>query len=286
MADQADKPTPGKKSPDTDTIFDNEIGDDWGEVFAAEDDIFAAENGANESFFLEEDGAASPSPAAERTEQGPETTSGNDDNDTRPGGPVSFTARLFAHGTLYRDKFQAFSLTVRLTAGVVVTGVLVFLLFVVHPGHKSIRIKTIAPSAPVTKPEPAIKISPVVNPSPTVNRTPQPPTIPISPEKVDKKWPLPSFFIAVSGEHGKKTAILTVDLTLFLLLPKGELPPKKHEILTRDIIYQFFNNQPLAEIRRYSLARGDMKRKLRAWIAKQLPKLPLSTIAFNRYQIL
>ncbi len=294
MADQADKTAPDTNSQDSEIVFDNGMDDDWGEVFAAEDDIFSPEDDAGESFFLEEDGASasSPSPAMEAVAPEGKATRINASGQTKS---VSFVARLLSHGKLYKDKFQSFSLLVRMAAGIAGVGILLALILSVYLGGQT-------PESKLTNPSPLTTESKLAGgPSPDINKIATPSSgrhatiVPISPkplplkthpEKIDKKWPLPSFFIAITGEHGKKTAILQVNLTLFLLLPKGTLPPAKHEILTRDIIFQFFNNQPLSEIQRYSLARGDMKRKLQAWIAKQLPGLPLSTIVFDRYQIL
>ncbi|NOX25061.1 MAG: hypothetical protein GXP59_02910 [Deltaproteobacteria bacterium] len=294
MADQADKTAPGTDSPDSNIVFDNEMGDDWGEVFAAEDDMFSPEDDASESFFLDEDGteAGSPSLATELVSPGAEAAGMSAPGQARP---VSFAARLLSLGKLYKDKFQSFSLLIRIAAGVVGAGILLALVLNIYPGGKTPNPKLTNPPPPTAGSKLAGEPSPNLNKAAAsppgghemvVQTPPKPLPIKTSPEKIDKKWPLPSFFIAVTGEHGKKTAILTVDLTLFLLLPKDKLPPAKHEILTRDIIFQFFNNQPLSEIQRYSLARGDMKRKLRAWIAKQLPNLPLSAIVFDRYQIL
>lgn len=112
------------------------------------------------------------------------------------------------------------------------------------------------------------------------------PTIEIieMPEKVRKKWTFPSFFIPVSSqEEDKSISFVVIDITLLILLDEGEEIPEAQKSFVRDIIYQFYINRPLYELRRFSLARGDMNRALRAWLQKQWPEGAIEAISFKRY---
>lgn len=75
-----------------------------------------------------------------------------------------------------------------------------------------------------------------------------------------------------------------VDITLIASLDDQEDPPAE-KIFVRDIIYQFFQNKPLEELRRFSLARGEMNKELRAWLLKQWPEAPIESIIFNQYHL-
>ncbi len=101
-----------------------------------------------------------------------------------------------------------------------------------------------------------------------------------------KKWPFSSFLIASEQKGDKKIIFVAIDLTLITLLPQGASPPEEKEAFVRDLIYQFFVNQPAYELKRYSLARGEMIRRLRSWILRQWPDSPIETITFSRYQVL
>ncbi len=103
---------------------------------------------------------------------------------------------------------------------------------------------------------------------------------------VRKKWPFSSFFIAAEQTDNKETVFLSLNLTLITLLPQGASLPEDKGTFVRNMIYQFYVNQPAYELKRYSLARGEMIRRLRSWINRQWPDSPIETIAFNRYQVL
>lgn len=105
-------------------------------------------------------------------------------------------------------------------------------------------------------------------------------------EKIRKKWTFSPFFIPASSqdpEADKTISFVVIDLSLTLLLDAGEEIPEDKKAFVRDIIYQFFINRPLYELRRFSLARGDMNRALRAWLQKQWPEGAIQSIIFNRY---
>ena len=64
------------------------------------------------------------------------------------------------------------------------------------------------------------------------------------------------------------------------------MPPTDKDSFVREILYQFYANQPVDDLQRYALERNEMNRKLQAWIIKQWPELPLDSIAVDRYQLL
>ena len=107
-------------------------------------------------------------------------------------------------------------------------------------------------------------------------------------EKVRVKWKFPAFLIPAPPRKDtpRKTNFLQTDITLILLLEEGEEPPVEKELAVREIIFQFYSNQSLSELRRFALARGDMNRALRAWLEKQWPEAPVEAIVFNRYQVI
>ncbi len=303
MADQADKSASETNSQDSGTIFDSDIGDDWGEAFDSEEEMFSEKDEASSPFFLDENEEKSDfsSPATEKGTPKPKPLAGGGQANAQAG-QVSFIPKPFLRFLFYckssKDKFLALSRIIQIATGVGLAFVLLAIIYINTPTPEAVSPNlSAAPPAtshksappPATNSQNAVPLQTEANKkialtSKLLNK-PAVPQRSYAIEKISKKWHLPLFFIAIIG-NDKKSTILNVDLTLLLLLPKDELLPKNKEVLTRDIIYQFFNNQPLSEIRRYSLARGEMNRKLRTWIEKQLPGLPLSTIIFNRYQIL
>lgn len=149
----------------------------------------------------------------------------------------------------------------------------------------------------LTKKQDSIPASPVATQSPDKQETPSalteviPPLEqdkiePASPDKHRKKWLLNDFFIATQSKNGQESLLIKIDLSLVLLLePKASLPVEKRNFL-RDTIYQFFVNRPPDELRRYSLARGEMVRNLESWLNKEWPKNQIASVMFDRYQIL
>jgi hypothetical protein len=111
------------------------------------------------------------------------------------------------------------------------------------------------------------------------------PTTP-SPVKNRKKWPMQPFFIAVQLKDSPESLLVRIDLNLVLLLDPGSNIPEEKRTFVRDTIFQFFANRPPEELRRYSLARGEMVRNLDAWLQKEWPQNPIASIMFDRYQIL
>lgn len=107
-----------------------------------------------------------------------------------------------------------------------------------------------------------------------------------SPGKNRKKWPMPGFFIAVPQGKGLESVLVRIDLSLVLLLEPGRSIPEEKRPLVRNTIFQFFANRPPEELRRYALARGEMIQNLHSWLQQEWPQNPISTIMFDRYQVL
>ena len=96
----------------------------------------------------------------------------------------------------------------------------------------------------------------------------------------------PAFIIPVNNPASDQpVTFVLVDITLIASLDEHEDPPAAKKIFVRDIIYQFFQNKPLDELRRFSLARGEMNKELRAWLMKQWPEAPIESIIFNQYHL-
>jgi hypothetical protein len=105
-------------------------------------------------------------------------------------------------------------------------------------------------------------------------------------EKVRKKWVFPSFLIPVETQNNDQpVAFVQVDITLIAVLGAEEGPPAEKEISVRDMIYQFYRSTPHAELRRFSLARGEMSRKLRDWLHKEWPEAPIESVIFDHYTL-
>jgi len=105
-------------------------------------------------------------------------------------------------------------------------------------------------------------------------------------KELRKKWQFPAIIVHAKTEPGGAPVVLSMDLTLIVKLPPEATPPAGREPFIREIFYQFYYNQPVENLRRYALDRGEMNRSLRAWIVKQWPDLPLDAIVIDRYQLL
>jgi hypothetical protein len=103
-----------------------------------------------------------------------------------------------------------------------------------------------------------------------------------------RQWDFAPFFVPVAAtdEAGARPFFLEVELAMLLVLAPDEEIPRERKILIRDLIYQFYRQQPLAMLRRYELARGEMSRDLLAWLSEHLPEAPVENIIFNRFQLL
>lgn len=141
--------------------------------------------------------------------------------------------------------------------------------------------KTVTPPPAVTKPaRPAVTASPPAAARPMSKRGLAEPGV------IRRKWRFPSFMIDASQRAGGAPHYVMVDLTLLLRLHAGETLPENKKYAVREMIYQFFSNRPPYELRRFSLARGEMGSKLEAWFRKEWPHNPIESIFFNRYQFM
>jgi len=104
--------------------------------------------------------------------------------------------------------------------------------------------------------------------------------------KARKKLAFPSFIIPVSNQASDQPVIFVlVNISLITSLEDQEDLPAEKKIFVRDIIYQFFQNKTIEELRRFSLARSEVNRELRAWIKKQWPESPIESIIFHQYHL-
>jgi hypothetical protein len=129
---------------------------------------------------------------------------------------------------------------------------------------------------------------------PEVSRRPAPSTLGTakpeasgSPEGIRRKWQLASFILPVSAtESTEKPTFLEVDLSLILVLPPGDELPRDKRFFVRDLIYRYYKDQPLSTLRRYALAREEMKRALLVWLRQHWPEAAIETVVFVRYQLI
>lgn len=278
---KSDNPTVKKEASDgSKSIFGSEIGDDWGEAFEADDFMISPEENISDEFFLEDE--TEEDTASNKNE---EPDSGKDakaspENGTT--GPAVFVAALLNQikPLANRARNIFLSLPVLFKISLFASFFLVFLVAFFFLRTTSTESPYLPGGAlkegetPASTPEKVAALG-----SPAKEETSQ--------EKISKKWNFPSFLISTSDEmKGDDIFFVEVDITLILLLKEEEDLPLEKSIFVRDIIYQFFNNRPLYELRRYSLARGEMNRKLRSWIEKQWPEGEIAAIVFNRYQVL
>ncbi|MBU1685965.1 MAG: hypothetical protein KJ589_01305 [Proteobacteria bacterium] len=130
--------------------------------------------------------------------------------------------------------------------------------------------------------------------TPSRQGTPPPPELPMKetikpdqPVVVSLKWHHKDFFIPVAEQNAPApSAFLKVELSLFIQQKQNQGLPSDRDPFIRDLIYQFYNNRPPQELRRFALARGEMATILKFWILKQWPDLPLESIVFNHYEII
>jgi hypothetical protein len=290
MSDLPPRPT----DPPTDTGIsanhdDTNWGEDWESAFQAEDETFFSE-GKDEDFFLDEKeppataGVAGqePSPSLEKPLAGiAEQTV-----------PARGQAKKFR---AWADKISAIFLSARRAVQKQLTRLQSFPLFIRIPlyGLPLLFIGLLFALSGTPKP-PSLRepsSSPeqqpgaaIVSPSGTSTSPEDGQASLLHPGKVQKKWGFPSFIIPVNNPaEDQPVTFVLVDITLIAFLDAQEEPPAEKKIFVRDIIYQFFQNKQLEELRRFSLARDEMNRELRAWLQKQWPEAPIEAIIFNQY---
>lgn len=274
---------PGQEAKDTGqkTIFNSGIGDDWGEAFEVESFIVASpEEEARAEFFL-------PDEAVEAVVDIPVEAEGEAQAE------VSSLGRFSDLRHLFFARFRAIPTPFRIA--LVAGPLLALILFFALPEK---------PPQIVPGPEPQPEAVPVIQPDPAVVHLPEAePETPAEPHSAPveirasepvssemkmlrKKWRFPAIIVHTKTDQGHGPAILATDLTLILKLAPGDMPPADKDSFVREILYQFYANQPFDDLQRYALERSEMNRKLQAWIIKQWPELPLDSIAVDRYQLL
>lgn len=257
-------------------------GEDWESAFQAEDDAFFSSE-KDEDFFLEEnEPTVTAGVAAQELDSSLEKTlAGIPDQAVAAGaqpakslvGAAALTALFLSAKTAAQKQFarlQSFPIFVRLP----LYGLPFLLIGIV-----------LVLSSTSTSPPTATSVS---RDTATGAATPQGfnQASQLHPGKVRKKWGFPAFIIPVNNPAGAQpVTFVLVDITLIASLGEQEDPPADKKIFVRDIIYQFFQNRPLEELRRFSLARGEMNKELRAWLLKQWPEAPIESIIFNQYRL-
>lgn len=275
---------------------DTDWGDAWESAFEAEEEADDSSEDATEDFYLED---------AEEVDDSSTTVIKSPDSDSQPTPPSGsnsaaiatsstssglvislrippFFTKLATWITYLKERYQSLQpkQKIILGGGAALLFLAVAILIALSPEET-----TLIPQEQLNQPEELIANSSASVPTPPMDAIKKPDLEIIDmPEKVRKKWTFPSFFIPVSSQEADKTiTFVVIDITLLLLLDEGEEIPEAKKAFVRDIIYQFYINRPLYELRRFSLARGDMNRALRAWLEKQWPEGAIEAISFKRY---
>ena len=296
-----DQPEQEAKGTGQETIFNSGIGDDWGEAFEAEDFMATPSEETNTAFFLPDEATEATIlsiPVEEADKTKPVA-------DYSPGRLAGLLNAIFA-------RLRTIPLPFRLAA-VVIPG-LALILFLVLRGKAPEQIasspatqqKTVAAPQPEAE-EPAVHpLEPELEAKPEAETSlPNPPeqpavpephqsateenalkSTPVEPKELRKRWRFPAIIVHAKTDKDHAPVILSTDLTLILKLAPEVMPPSDKESFIREILYQFYTNQPVDDLQRYALERGEMNRKLQAWIMKQWPELHLDSIAIDRYQLL
>ena len=258
-------------------------GKDWESAFQAEDELFFTEDGTLDDFNLDaleksqyphaDQQEAAPGtvpPGAAETDETVALPQADADvlaeADWKPDRP-SFISRLLAFGPRLKEKFQAIPPKKKIIFSglpVLVFGVAAILFFIIPTGKKPQEIELDMEQFPAGHPAP----------------------LPSMPEQIRRKWELAPFYIPIANTGpNEEKAFIDVKITLIMVQNENIPLPLERERFLRDLIYQFYVNRPLYELQRYTLARGEMSRKLRKWIRKQWPDVPLETIQFNHYKV-
>jgi hypothetical protein len=293
----ADDQTPPEEdlSSQTDTANgdENDWGDDWESAFQAEDDMFFSDEGedAEDEFFLDDDEETQGTgkDATGASKQSLKSTTEAQQAEI-PGGaaPPSITAafallfNVIKSATLkplhrlqalpFYFRFPAYGLLALLAIGIV---------FLVNqsptPDNDLEKLKATADSIKDVPASMAPQQSQINEGLPLEQAIP---------EQIRKKWVFSSFFIPVrSQQKDQALTFVLVEITLVAVLDEKEELPTDKKPFVRDIIYQFYKNRPLEELHRFSLARGEMNRKLKSWLQKQWPDGPVESIIFTRYRL-
>ncbi|HIJ77724.1 MAG: flagellar basal body-associated FliL family protein [Desulfobulbaceae bacterium] len=280
--------------PAADSGKENDWGDDWESAFQAEDDMFFSEEGeeGEDDFFLDEEGAhgAKGSSSLDSTlplkqsPTGPVTQEAVTGDAATPSLKAALVTLFIAIKTATAKqlhRLQALPVYFRYPTYVLLAllGVALILLISQPPAPDNDLAKLQA-TADLNQ-EAAIPEATL--PSQIDENLPLEQTIP---EQTRKKWIFSPFFIPVhSQQNDQALTFVLVDITLVTMMDEKEELPADKKPFVRDIIYQFYKNRPLEELHRFSLARGEMNRKLKAWLQKQWPEGPIESIIFTRYRL-
>lgn len=256
--------------------FDEGLGDDWESAFQAEEFMFSPGEQEEEGFFQETAGPSATyefTPPDESELAGlPDLDQGNDKTvfekpaaaADRPQPGVSSTGPW----QKIRESFSALPLVHRLALGATTLLVLLLALALLWPVGRQPKTVLVSPAARPSIPRPARYAAPTF------------------PKKVQRTWQLAPFVLPVAADPHKGPAILDVDLSLVLVLAPGKKLPRDKTLLVRDLIYRYYRHQPLATLRRFDLAREEMKRALLAWLRTHWSQGPaVETVVFDRYQL-
>ena len=297
----------------TDEFLPEDLDSDWGEAwesaFEEEDDdvLSSSEEEIEDDFFLDEDegtaGVQGASPGLQATATSPQSIESTETTEASETGQalaqavaaLLLSARHLA-GFLFdflagllpgiKQRYSAMPPRQKLMVGGGLVGLLcVVVIASLLSGPEEQAAPEMAFSVPATQQQ-ASSPSAANNIAERADAGEDTTVTAMLPEKVRKKWQFPEFFIPVASQTGDKDiSFLVVDITLVAVLDRDEELPQDKKAFIRDIIYQFYTNRPLFELRRYSLARGDMNRELRSWLQKQWPDGPIESIVFNKYQL-
>ena len=269
-------------------------GEDWESAFQAEDDAFFSSE-KDEDFFLEEnEPTATAGVAGQELDSSLEKTlAGIPDQGIASGAHPTkalfdigaLTALLLAGKIAAQKQFtrlQSFPIFVRIPL-YALPFLLIGSLFALSGPSKT------PPTLLQTATSPGQHPGTATAPDKTTNATDRQEfnqASQLHPGKIRKKWAFPAFIIPVNNPApDQPVTFVLVDITLIASLDDQEDPPADKKIFVRDIIYQFYQNKPLEELRRFSLARGEMNKELRAWLLKQWPEAPIESIIFNQYHL-
>ncbi|ADH86419.1 hypothetical protein [Desulfurivibrio alkaliphilus] len=286
----SDQDTLGSPPPILDKLDDDDWGDDWEAAFQSED-LAADEEALAEEFSFTDDQEQ----AAEGTGPSPAAETGEPESDAAAGpGLVSrLTDILPAAATtlinlgrelpqlplkLWRS-FRAMGRPQKIVTGAIAL-TLLFSLLLFSTLSRAPGPQIVLPDDPFGLQEP-LDAAPPAEPAVSVAEPEVPHPPPTEPDR--HRISLTDFLIPVPGDTGHGDIFLQLDLTLTVQTPPGEPLNPVLKAQLRESIYNFYRRRDPADLRRYSLARGDMLRDLRFWLEEHHPELEADAISFDRY---
>jgi hypothetical protein len=291
----SDEPTPPNDSPKKITppppAKEDDWGEDWESAFQAEEDMFFADADAGEEdFFIDEAKEPAPDETAEKepaSVQGKKPAAVSQRRLPATDLAIGFIT-LLATLKIYLLQKGAGVIPLIKTIGAKIRALPISLKVLVYSAPFLLLIIAVAGSLLPQKP-PALERTAAEAPQELAGVEEEmssgEPLVQIYPDPTRKKWRFPGFIIPVRSEAGDKAiSFLMIDITIISVLSGEEAaPPADKENFMRDTMYQFFINRTQDELHHFSLARGEMQRKLKGWILKQWPDAPIESIIFDRY---